>query len=62
MIRRKSLVSSIMAILSARVPFTSPALDIESTPEHFSKPQVKTKFKQNQRKERKSSARKKAKR
>lgn len=57
--RRKSLMGSIMASLAMLNPFASPAVKFNNPPERFTKPPTKAKFKQNQRKERKASARKK---
>jgi len=68
---RKSLVSSILAALHAVNPFSSnpdkPNRDPKrnsrkaESQKHYPKPPTKVKFKQNQRKQRNASARKKAK-
>jgi len=54
-------MGSILTSLAAINPFATAAIEPHSTSKHFTKPQTKTKFKQNQRKERKASARRKAK-
>jgi|GEM_PF-2001477 len=68
--RRISLIGSIMSALSAVNPFAT-GDDIVTTIQkkrkpkslkHYAKPPTKAKFKQNQRKQRKASARKKARR
>lgn len=60
MITRKSLMSSIMTSLGVS-SLAAAVIAPTPTKERFNKPQNKTKFKQNQRKELKASARKKAK-
>ncbi len=70
--KRKSLMSSITMALHAVNPFSSNQDNPTSNPkrkarkvvstQHFAKPVPKSSFKQNQRKQRKASARKKAKR
>lgn len=66
--RRISLMGSIMTALASLNPFAATEVHsqrkkvrkVEST-KHYAKPPTKAKFKQNQRKQRKNSARKKQK-